>query len=164
MTGLQLAREHCANWLGNGKGCLGAMIDDDLQIRRCIPKPKCVLGTPGQRCLYFEECLAPMARSMADPRRREEFAQVVRQYRLAAKLPCTDERPCPRCGRAMTPRQRFCRVCAAARNRANQRTWIEKRRGELSKVKAFSAVEQQGVARGVLSDRYGDSGQPQNGG
>lgn len=64
MTPLQIAKDHCANWRNDGKGCLGAIIDDDLQIRRCRPKPKCVLGTPGERCAYFEECVAPMGPSI----------------------------------------------------------------------------------------------------
>jgi hypothetical protein len=36
MTPLQLAHDHCANWNSDGS-CLGAIIDDDLQIRRCRP-------------------------------------------------------------------------------------------------------------------------------
>ena len=120
MTVLQIARDHCANWRTDGKGCLGAIIEDDGAIRRCIPKPKCVLSTPGQRCPYFEECVAPMARSIQNPRVREEFTQAVRDYRLATKLPCAQERPCPVCRRAMGPRERFCFACAAQRRRE---TW-----------------------------------------
>src|SRR5437762_12218169 len=82
MTALQIANEHCANFRTDGKGCLGAMIEDDLQIRRCVPKPKCVLATPGERCRYFEECVAPMGRSIHDPGDRQKFEEAVRQYRL----------------------------------------------------------------------------------
>jgi len=128
MTALHIATEHCANWRKDGKGCLGAMIDDDLQIRRCIPRPRCLLGTPGARCLYFEECVAPMARSLEDLRRREEFAAAVRDYRLAAKLPHAAERPCPRCGRAMEPRARFCDVCSTTRRKESWRLTAERAR------------------------------------
>ena len=149
MTALQIANEHCANFRTDGKGCLGAMIEDDFQIRRCIPKGKCVLATPGERCRYFEECVAPMGRSIHDPAHRQRFEEGVRQYRLTANVQAPAPRKCPACGRGMEARQRFCPVCAVARNRANQRSWLQKRRSEMSKVKPFSTVEQQGVAVGV---------------
>src|SRR5512137_2786481 len=98
MTPLQIAREHCANWQCDGS-CLGAMIDDDLQIRRCRPKPKCVVGTTGVRCQYFEECLLPMGRSIDNPNYRQQFEEGIQQYRLANKMPDPEKRPCPGCGR-----------------------------------------------------------------
>ena len=100
MTALQIAYAECANWRKDGKGCLGAMIDDDLRFGGATRRPKCVLSTPGERCLYFEECVAPMAASIENPSRRLEFEAAVRDYRLAAKLPCADDRPCPMCGQA----------------------------------------------------------------
>ena len=121
MTALQIAYAECANWRKDGKGCLGAIIDDDLQIRRCKPRERCLLSTPGERCQYFEECVAPMGPSIYDEARRVAFMAAVRDYRLAAKLPCAEERPCPMCGRAMEPRQRFCEVCAGARRKASNR-------------------------------------------
>jgi hypothetical protein len=128
MTLLQIARAHCANWRKDGKGCLGAIIDDDLQIRRCCPKPDCTLGVVGQRCRYFEECVMPMAGSINNPAYRQAFEEVVRLYRVAARLPYADERPCPVCRRPMEPRRRFCHACAQARHRANQRAWAARRR------------------------------------
>jgi hypothetical protein len=148
MTLLQIAYAHCANWKSDGS-CLGAVIDDDLQIRRCCPRPKCLLGTPSVRCRYFEECVAPMAASIENLIARAEFEAAVREYRLAAKLQCADERPCPMCGRAMEPRRRFCERCAASRNRTNKRVWLRERRNLLSKVKAISGAENQGVAKEV---------------
>src|SRR5262245_55429939 len=121
MTLMEIAREHCANWRRDGKGRLGAVIDDDLQIRRCHPKPACTLGVVGQRCLYFEECVMPMVRGIEKPVYRQAFEEAVRMYLVAARLPYADERPCPVCGRPMEPRRRFCNVCATARHRANQR-------------------------------------------
>ena len=148
MTALQIAYAECANWRQDGKGCLGAMIDDDLQIRRCCPRTRCVLGEPGKRCLYFEECVAPMAPSIENPRVRAEFEAAVRDYRRAAELPCADDRPCPVCGKAMEPRRRFCDVCAANRNRSNQRAWVQQRRGLVSKVNGVSTPENTGVSEG----------------
>lgn len=148
MTALQMAYVECANWRKDGKGCLGAMIDDDLQIRRCVPRPRCVLSTPGERCQYFEECVAPLAVRSEDPTRRVQFEAAVREYRLAAKLPCADERPCPMCGRAMEPRRRFCDGCAAKRDRANKLAWVQRRRGLVSKVSGFSAPVNTGDCEG----------------
>ena len=149
MTALQIANAHCANFRTDGKGCLGAMIEDDLQIRRCVPKPKCVLATPGERCRYFEECVAPMGRSIANPVHRQQFEEAIRQYRLVANVQAPALRKCPTCGRGLEPRRRFCPVCAAAKHRVNQRAWAGQRRSLVSKVKPFSTVEQQVVAEGV---------------
>ncbi len=161
MTLLQIARRHCANWQPNGS-CLGAIIDDDLAIRRCCPKPKCVLGTPGQRCLYFEECVAPNVKHF-DGDYRTQFEEALRQYRLATNLPSARLRLCPECQRPMEPRRRFCPACAAARRRTNQRVLMAKRRGHELAVKAFSSIAPQEVTEPVLSGQYGDSGPGQNG-
>ena len=109
MTLLQIAREHCANWRSDGKGCLGAIIDDDLQIRRCCPRPTCLMAVAGQRCRYFEECVMPMVGSINNPAYRQTFEEAVRLYRVAAKLPYADERPCPVCRRPIEPHPRMAR-------------------------------------------------------
>lgn len=163
MTALQIAFAHCANWRSDGKGCLGAMIDDDLQIRRCRPRPKCVLDTPGERCAYFEECVAPMGPSIDNEDYRRQFQAAVRDYRLAAKLPCADERPCPVCGQAMEPRRRYCDTCAARRRRdssraAFRRHWVASK--QLTGSGPLKTKGPEGVERG---GRCGDSGQGQNG-
>jgi SAM-dependent methyltransferase len=82
MTALQIAYAHCSNWRKDDKGCLGAIIDDDLQVRRCYPRAKCVLREPGKRCPYFEECVAPMASSIENARVRAEFEAAVRDYNV----------------------------------------------------------------------------------
>jgi hypothetical protein len=128
VTPFQLAQAHCANWRKDGKGCLGAIIDDDLQIRRCHPRPRCLLATPGQRCQYVEECVMPMARSIYEPVQRQQFEEAVRQYRLATKLPAIETRPCPDCGKAMDPRRRFCPACAVARRRVANRETVKRHR------------------------------------
>ena len=128
MTPLQIANAHCANFRTDGKGCLGAMIEDDLQIRRCVPKTKCVLATPGEQCRYFEECVAPMSRNIHVPTHRQQFEEAVRQYRLVANVQAPTARKCPACGQAMEARQRFCLICAAAKRRATYRFAQGKRR------------------------------------
>lgn len=145
MTALQIAYAECANWRGDGKGCLGAIIDDDLQIRRCYPSARCVLSEPGKRCPYFEECVAPMASSIEDATRRAEFEAAIRDYRLAAELPCADERPCPVCGRAMEPRQRFCEVCAAARRKVSTRLAVERHRVGCKQLRHFGPLKIKGL-------------------
>jgi hypothetical protein len=127
---VELAHNHCANWRKDGKGCLGAIIDDDLQIRRCTPRLVCLLTSPGKRCQYFEECVMPMARSIEDPVYRQQFEEAVRVYKVLARLPHEDERACPACGKPMEPGRRFCYVCARARRRANQRELMAARRTE----------------------------------
>ena len=134
MTLLQIAEEHCTNWRRDGRGCQGAMIDDDLQTRRCVPKPRCLLATRGQRCEYFEECIAPMADRIADANRRQAFEEVVRHYRVDCKLPYEDERACPVCGRPMEPRRRFCNICAAAKRRETVRSAVQRYRAKCNQL------------------------------
>ncbi len=141
MTALQIARAHCANWRKDGKGCLGAIIDDDLQIRRCIPRPRCVLGSLGERGLYFEECVAPMAGSIENPRARLDCEAAIRDYRLAAKLPCADERPCPVCGQAMEPGRRYGEVCAASRRKESTRRAVQRHRVGCKQLSPIGALE-----------------------
>jgi len=141
MTALQIAYAECANWRKDGKGCLGAIIDDDLQIRRCKPRERCLLSTPGERCQYFEECVAPMGPSIYDEARRVAFMAAVRDYRLAAKLPCAEERPCPMCGRPMEPRQRFCEICASRRRKETKRLSMARARATCGQLSQFEPLE-----------------------
>ncbi len=83
MTPLQFAREECANHQPDGS-CLGAWINEDLSIARSAPKPRCLLGG-GERCRYFEACVAPMARMVSDPRRAVALSEAVSLYHLTAK-------------------------------------------------------------------------------
>ena len=59
MTPFQLAQAECANYEHNG-ACLGLHIGDNGETTGCSPKPGCVVSV-GERCAYFEECVAPMA-------------------------------------------------------------------------------------------------------
>ncbi len=161
MTALQIAYAECANWRKDGKGCLGAIIDDDLQIRRCKPRERCVLSTPGERCTYFEECVAPMGPGIHDEARRVAFLAAVRDYRLAAKLPCADDRPCPMCGRPVEPRQRFCDVCAAARRKASNRAAFRRHWVTSKQLRQNGPLEIKGFVGVQSGGRYGDSGYPQ---
>jgi hypothetical protein len=161
MTALQIAYSHCANWRKDGKGCLGAMIDDDLQTRRCYPRARCVLSEPGKRCPYFEECVAPMAPSIDNPKVRSDFEAAIRDYRLAAEMPCADERPCPMCGRAMEPRQRFCEVCAAGRRKASNRAAFRRHWVTSKQLRQNGPLEIKGFVGVQSGGGYGDSGQGQ---
>jgi hypothetical protein len=163
MTALQIAYAHCANWRKDGKGCLGAMIDDDLQIRRCYPRAKCVLSEPGKRCPYFEECVAPMAPSIDNPKVRSEFEAAVRDYRGAAELPCADERPCPICGRPMETRRRFCGVCAGDRRKASTRAAFRKHWLASKQLRADGPLKNKGSEGVRKAGQYGDSGQAKSG-
>lgn len=123
MTLTNLAALHCANYNTDGS-CVGAMIDDDLQIRVCRPKPKCLLNTAGVRCRYFEECVMPMNSSdwpeLRTPQQHEEFARLVHLYRRAANVPSQNGRRCG-CGRELEPRKRMCYQCRQKARRSSYR-------------------------------------------
>ena len=82
-----------------------------------------------------------MARSIENPLAQAEFEAAVREYRLAAKLQCADERPCPVCGRAMEPGRRFCEVCAAARRRESTRRAVLRHRVTTKQLRQNGPLE-----------------------
>lgn len=94
MTALQVAKEECANCDSAGN-CTGIGIHDDLSLYRFRQPGKCYLAEqPIKRCVYFEECLAPLAparlRNAATVEQRRNamrLAEGVRDYdlRLCAK-------------------------------------------------------------------------------
>ena len=86
-----------------------------------------------------------MAPSIDNPKVRLEFEAAVRDYRLAAKLPCADDRPCPMCGRAMEPRQRFCEVCAVGRRKVATRLAVQKHRVGCKQLRANGPLETKGL-------------------
>jgi hypothetical protein len=101
-----------------------------------------------------------MAASIENPNRRLEFEAAVRDYRLAAKLPCADERPCPVCGRAMEPRRRFCDVCAEARRRASGRAAFRKHWVASKQLTEIGPLKNKGPEGVQTGGWYGDSGHP----
>jgi hypothetical protein len=81
VTPLQLANAECANYEHNG-ACLGVHLGDKGQITHCRPKPRCVLSA-GERCAYFEDCVAPMADMVKEPRRAKAIQEAVFSYHMA---------------------------------------------------------------------------------
>lgn len=129
MTPLQFAKEQCANY--RPEGCAGIGIRDNGELYSFGAKPRCVLGTPGVRCSYFEECVMPMGSE--DPRVRAERNEAIRLYRVSSNAPKAPQelgRICPVCQRReLEPRRRLCYVCAAESRRKSQRAANTRRQG-----------------------------------
>ncbi len=119
MTPLQFAKAECSNF--DAGTCKGIGIKDDGSLYSFGAKPKCVLGTPGIRCEFFEECVAPMAGRMGNPRLNQDYTEAAKVYRTAANVPTQPKRACPGCGRDLEPRRRFCYVCADSRQKQANR-------------------------------------------
>lgn len=81
MTPLALSRQECANHNHDGS-CLGVKFSATGEIISCTPKARCFLSGDS-RCLYFEECVAPMAGMVTEPRRAKEVEEAVFSYRMA---------------------------------------------------------------------------------
>lgn len=137
MKAIQLARDHCANMNQDGS-CLGAVIDDDLQIKACRPKPECVLVVPGVRCEYFEQCVIPMNSSdwagLQTPQQHIEFGKAVDEYRRAANVPSLKKRLCE-CGTELEPRKRYCYKCAKKHRRKSWGEANQKKQDQSTTVK-----------------------------
>ena len=166
MTPLQFAQQECANHQPDGS-CLGVMIEEDLSIRRCSPRPRCRLAD-GERCGYFEACVAPMARMATDPRRAVALREAVSLYHLTTKQAADPDRNCPDCGRPMAKGRRYCPTCAGARRKATFRA--SQARTRQSAVGMSTVVQEYppktlGFSSGVSAvspSAIGDSHHPQN--
>lgn len=159
MTALQIASDNCAN-LDAGK-CLGLEIADNLKTVGSRPKPKCVLGTPGIRCTYFEQCVAVRPESIFNPTpaRMAAFKEALHKYRRAANVP-TDTARCETCPRLVETGRRFCPVCAENRRRARQRQYAQGKRDAASTNGVSKPVEKRGVLKAFSSGLIDGSGHP----
>lgn len=134
MTPLTAAQAHCANYQLDGS-CLGATIDDDLQIRRCSPALRCLLAKAGQRCGYFEQIVIPMGSGdwpgLRTPQQHQAFADAIRDYRRTANFAKPQgRRLCPECRqRELEPKHRLCHICKKQRRRNTFKRASSKIRG-----------------------------------
>jgi hypothetical protein len=119
MTPLQLAQAECANHEHTG-ACLGTHLGARSQITHCTPRPRCVLPEGG-RCVYFEECIAPLRHMITDPRHASEILSAVREYQKATGQADEVRRECPDCGDSVMWRKRYCPACVEKRRKATFR-------------------------------------------
>ena len=121
MTSLQFAKAECANYEPNG-GCAGVGIRENGSLYSFGRKPNCVLGTPGIRCEYFEQCVAPLRERSEVPLLRKEYEEAWDIYRKAGNVPSAIPKPCRQCGKPRRAGKQLCDACATANQReANRR-------------------------------------------
>lgn len=130
MTPLQFAKAECSNYEQSNGSCKGIGIKDDGSLYSFGAKPQCVLGTKGVRCLFFEECVAPLANRVEQPIRAHEYKEAVTEYRITANVPKTVDRSCPGCGRELEPKKRLCYVCRKQARKASTRRAVSKTRNQ----------------------------------
>ena len=132
MTPRQLAEAHCANYQPGG-WCLGAFYGDDGNILTPLHSlPECLLRKPVTQCPYFEEYVLPMKledrNRDTQERKRAEFAEGVRQYRLAVAPDVV--RRCRQCRHDTGNKKRqFCDECRVKQRRASYKQSKRKHRG-----------------------------------
>lgn len=167
MTPLQFAIAECANHQPDGS-CAGVMINRDLTMSRASPKPRCLLAD-GKRCQYFDQCVAPMAGWVTDPRRAAGLQAAVAEYRQMTNQKAAAARPCPGCGAPLPKGKRYCQACAAARRKASNRAAQGRRRqsvvtrsAEVPENRTKSPMIPRGIFA-VLRSQIEDSHPPQNG-
>ena len=137
MTPFQFAKRECANYNKDGS-CLGVAAEDLVDTngpwwnRKAITakflhqKSKCALSKAGERCLYFEQVILPLAdcRSPKDELNLQSKRQKAKALYIArvglASLEKAKSRFCE-CGAAICKRKRFCYKCAAKKRRETRR-------------------------------------------
>ena len=90
MTALQVAKVECAN-CDSTSNCAGINIADDLSSYIFRRPGKCYLAEqPIKRCIYFEQCVAPLSKVRLDEATAQEqkraaasLADGVSEYQLA---------------------------------------------------------------------------------
>jgi hypothetical protein len=135
MTPFQAAKQECANCDSVGN-CAGIGIRDDLSCYMFREPGKCYLAEqPVKRCIYFEQCLAPLAQARlreANTLERKHAAQRLaegaRAYEKATD-PDTAAKyaKCQDCQRNVITPKRLCPSCAKRRKlQSNNRSRMRK--------------------------------------
>jgi len=136
MTALQVAKAECANCDSAGN-CAGIGIADDLSCYMFRQPGKCYLAEqPIKRCVYFEQCVAPLAK------KRAQAASSQKQQRAAASLaegvhayesavmpgPTVRYAKCKSCHRRVHVPKRLCEKCAKNNTLKSKRQWWSRTR------------------------------------
>jgi hypothetical protein len=136
MTALQVAKVECANCDSAGN-CAGVGIADDLSCYTFRQPGKCYLAEqPIKRCVYFEQCVAPLARKRAQAASTQELQRVVsslaagiRAYEMAVmSVPTAKWAKCKNCHRRVHAPKRLCEQCARNSTLKAKRQWWAKTR------------------------------------
>jgi hypothetical protein len=134
VTPLQAAKAECANCDSDGN-CAGIGIADDLSLYRFRQPGRCYIAE-GQRCIFFEQCVAPAAQArLRDAATTEQrisarrFADGVREYDMATlPVPTAKYAKCKSCHRQVYAPKRLCEQCAKNSVLRSKRQWWSKTR------------------------------------
>jgi hypothetical protein len=136
MTALQVAKVECANCDSAGN-CAGVGIADDLSCYTFRQPGKCYLADqPIKRCVYFEQCVAPLARKRAEVASTQEqqravssLAAGIRAYQMAVMpVPTAKFAKCKSCHRRVHAPKRLCERCARNSTLKSKRRWWSRTR------------------------------------
>jgi hypothetical protein len=136
MTPVQVAKTECANCDSAGD-CSGVGIADDLSCYMFRQPGKCYLGEqPVKRCLYFEQCVAPLAKKRAQAASTKEqqraaasLAAGVHAYETAVmSVPTAKHAKCKSCHRRVRAPKRLCERCARNSTLRSKRLWWSRTR------------------------------------
>lgn len=89
----------------------------------CLLSNNCAVLT-GKRCGYFERAVLPTSAEIGQRDHvyrlyEQAVSVIIDRYKMRRKT--GDVRPCPDCGTALRPRQRYCDTCAGKRKRVASR-------------------------------------------
>jgi len=119
MTPIQFVKLECANYQVDGC-CLGVRFDEYLRHRGFTPRKECLVARR-RRCIYFEECVAPMQHVVTEPVRAKAIQEAVAEYRQITNQKAAGYRACPVCGEPLQTRKRLCPMCASKAKRQSNR-------------------------------------------
>jgi hypothetical protein len=136
VTPLQVAKAECANCDSAGH-CSGVGIADDLSCYMFRRPGKCYLAEqPTRRCVYFEQCVVPLAKKRAQAAFTQEqqraaasLAEGVHAYEMAVmSVPTVKYAKCKSCHRRVNAPKRLCGKCARNRTLTAKRQWWSRTR------------------------------------
>ena len=146
MTPLQVAKAECAN-CDNAGNCAGIGIADNLKPYRFRRPGRCWLALDElgkiERCQYFEECVASLAKVRAQVAMTQEqrcaaasLAEGVHAYEMAVmSVPTAKWAKCKNCRRRVYAPKRLCEQCARNSTlKAKRRWWFRTRKNGASET------------------------------
>jgi len=137
MTPLQFAKKECAN-LNKDGSCLGGKAKDlvdtngpwwnrkDTKVKFLNKRSQCALVKAGERCLYFEQVILPLAdwpstKDEPDLQSKRQEARVTYLARTDLGSQEKAKQNFCECGAVIPKRRRYCDKCAARNRRETRR-------------------------------------------
>ena len=169
MTPLKFAKCECANFKNDGS-CLGVRAEDlidtngpwwnrkDSRAKYLQPRQQCALAKAGERCLYFEQVVLPLAdcpspKDEPSLQAKRQKARVLYLKRIGLDGPKKAKQRFCECGAPIGKGRRHCDKCAAKKRsetRRKSQKWRAKKMRPVEQLNENSVLDFEGFQEGAV--------------